>query len=63
MTTYQNQFHPEGPAEADPPEEMVAAKCRHRRLCAIETDLLDDEILQQTEKRTKTASATTPSLH
>jgi hypothetical protein len=50
LHAYQTQFHPEGPAEADLLEEMVAAKWRQRRLWAIETDLLDDEILQQTDK-------------
>ncbi len=50
LDAYQKQFHPEGPAEADLLEEMVAAKWRQRRLWAIETDLLEDEIQQQTAK-------------
>jgi hypothetical protein len=50
LHAYQTQFQPQGPAELDLLEEMVAAKWRQRRLWAIETDLLDDEILQQAEK-------------
>jgi hypothetical protein len=48
LHAYVQQFQPEGPAETDLVEEMVAAKWRQRRLWAIETDLLEDEILQQT---------------
>jgi hypothetical protein len=50
LASYTQQFHPEGRAEMDLVEEMVAAKWRQRRLWAIETDLLEDEMLQQTEK-------------
>ena len=50
LASYTQQFQPQGPAEMDLVEEMVAAKWRQRRLWAIETDLLEDEMLQQTEK-------------
>jgi hypothetical protein len=50
LDAYTRQFQPDGPAELHLIEEMVAAKWRQRRLWAIETDLLDDEIIQQAEK-------------
>jgi len=53
LQAYVQQFQPDGPAETDLVEEMVAAKWRQRRLWAIETDLLEDEISTQTEKLDK----------
>jgi hypothetical protein len=50
LDAYIRQFQPVGPAESDLVEEMVAAKWRQRRLWAIETDLLEGEIIVQTEK-------------
>jgi hypothetical protein len=55
------QFHPEGPAELDLIEEMVSAKWRQRRLWTIETDLLEDEMLTQTEELDKKYSRYDPS--
>jgi len=50
LDAYLLQFQPEGPVEHDLVEEMAAAKWRQRRLWAIETDLLEDEMLQQKAK-------------
>jgi hypothetical protein len=50
LDAYIHQFQPEGPAELDLVEEMVAAKWRQRRLWAIETDLLEDEMMVQKKK-------------
>jgi hypothetical protein len=50
LDAYIQQFQPDGPAELQLIEEMVAAKWRQRRLWAIETDLLEDEIIAQKEK-------------
>jgi hypothetical protein len=47
---YIRELQPEGPVELDLVEEMVAAKWRLRRLRAIETDLLDDEIVRTKDK-------------
>jgi hypothetical protein len=56
LDAYIRHFQPVGPAESDLVEEMVAAKWRQRRLWAIETDLLEDEIIVQTEKLDKEGS-------
>jgi hypothetical protein len=53
LHAYLQQFQPQGPAEIDLVQEMVNAKWRQRRLWAIETDLLEDEMLQQTAKLEK----------
>jgi hypothetical protein len=50
LDAYIGQFQPDGPAELDLVEEMVAAKWRQRRLWAIETDLLEDEMMVQRKK-------------
>ena len=50
LDAYIRQFQPDGPAESDLIEEMVAAKWRQRRLWAIETDLLEDEMIVQAKK-------------
>jgi hypothetical protein len=50
LDAYLLQFQPEGPVELDLVEEMVAAKWRQRRLRAIETQLLEDE-MDYVEKR------------
>jgi hypothetical protein len=50
LHAYIQQFQPQGPAELDLVQEMVNAKWRQRRLWAIETDLLEDEMLQQIAK-------------
>lgn len=50
LDAYILQFQPDGPAELHLVEEMVAAKWRQRRLWAIETDLLEDEMLVQKKK-------------
>jgi hypothetical protein len=64
LDAYIRQFHPEGPAEFDLIEEMVAAKWRQRRLWTIETDLLEDEMLTQTEELDKKyALRPLPSAH
>jgi hypothetical protein len=47
LDAYLQQFQPEGPIEHDLVEEMVAAKWRQRRLWAIETDLLEDQMRLQ----------------
>src|ERR1035438_7199088 len=44
LDAYLQQFQPDGPIEHDLVEEMVAAKWRQRRLWAIETDLLEDQM-------------------
>ena len=53
LDAYIQQFQPIGPVELDLVEEMVAAKWRQRRLWSIETDLIEDQILIQTEKLDK----------
>jgi len=50
LDAYIQQFQPDGPVESHLIEEMVAAKWRQRRLWAIETDLLEDEIIVQKKK-------------
>jgi hypothetical protein len=50
LDAYIGQFQPDGPVESHLIEEMVAAKWRQRRLWAIETDLLEDEIIVQKKK-------------
>lgn len=50
LHAYIHQFQPDGPAELHLIEEMVAAKWRQRRLWAIETDLVEDEIIVQKKK-------------
>src|SRR5271156_4532560 len=50
LDAYIRQFQPEGPDELDLVEEMAAAKWRQRRLWAIETDLLEDEMMVQKKK-------------
>ena len=50
LHAYLQQFQPDGPVESHLIEEMVAAKWRQRRLWAIETDLLEDEIIVQKKK-------------
>ena len=50
LEAYVRQFQPDGQAEFDLLEEMVAAKWRRRRLWAIEADLLEDEMIRQKEK-------------
>jgi hypothetical protein len=47
LEAYIQQFQPDGQAEFDLIEEMVAAKWRQRRLWAIETHLLEVEMLDQ----------------
>src|SRR5450755_4110736 len=47
LDAYIQQFQPQGQAEFDLLEEMVAAKWRQRRLWAIEADLLENEIVKQ----------------
>jgi hypothetical protein len=53
LDAYIQQFQPNGLVEFDLVEEMVAAKWRQRRLWSIETDLIEDQILIQTEKLDK----------
>jgi hypothetical protein len=60
LDAYLQQFQPQGPAEFDLVEEMVAAKWRQRRLWAIETDLLEDETLTQTAKFEKDGTGYDP---
>jgi len=50
LDAYIQQFQPIGLVELDLVEEMVAAKWRQRRLWSIETDLIEDQVLMQTEK-------------
>jgi hypothetical protein len=50
LDAYIQQFQPQGQAEFDLLEEMVAAKWRQRRLWAIESDLLEEEIHKQKDK-------------
>ena len=50
LDAYIQQFQPQGQAEFDLLEEMVAAKWRQRRLWAIESDLLEEEILKQKDQ-------------
>ena len=50
LDAYIQQFQPQGQAEFDLLEEMVAAKWRQRRLWAIESDLLEEEILKQKDE-------------
>jgi len=50
LDAYLQQFQPDGPVESHLIEEMVAAKWRQRRLWAIETDLLEDEVIVQKKK-------------
>ena len=44
LDAYVQQFQPEGPVELDLVEEMVGAKWRQRRLRAIESELLEEEM-------------------
>ena len=44
LDAYLHEFQPEGPVELHLVDEMVAAKWRQRRLWAIETELLEDEM-------------------
>jgi CRISPR/Cas system-associated endonuclease Cas1 len=60
LHAYIQQFQPQGPAELDLVQEMVNAKWRQRRLWAIETDLLEDEMLQQTAKLEKDGTGYDP---
>jgi hypothetical protein len=60
LHAYTQQFQPDGPAEMDLVEEMVNAKWRQRRLWTIETDLLEDEMLQQTAKLDKDGAGYDP---
>jgi hypothetical protein len=63
LDAYLQQFQPEGPIEHDLVEEMVAAKWRQRRLWAIESDLLEDQMLlqkAQLDADEKDYDATTP---
>src|ERR1700690_2553058 len=60
LDAYLHQFQPQGPAEVDLVEEMVAAKWRQRRLWAIETDLLEDEMISQTEQFEKEGTGFDP---
>src|ERR1700676_1947070 len=55
LDAYIQQFQPQGQAEFDLLEEMVAAKWRQRRLWAIESDLLEEEILKQKDQFNKEA--------
>ncbi len=60
LQAYLQQFQPQGPAEFDLVEEMVAAKWRQRRLWAIETDLLEDEMHHQKAKFDEEGTDYTP---
>jgi hypothetical protein len=63
LDVYIRQFQPDGQAEFDLVEEMVAAKWRERRLWAIEADLLEDEVIvqqQQLDRNGDTYSQITP---
>ena len=46
LDAYIQQFQPEGQVELHLVEEMVAAKWRQRRLWAIESDILEDEMIE-----------------
>jgi hypothetical protein len=50
LAAYIQQFQPDGQAEFDLIEEMVAAKWRQRRLWAIESQLVELEMLDQKEQ-------------
>ncbi len=60
LPAYLQHFQPQGPAEFDLVEEMVAAKWRQRRLWAIETDLLEDEMHHQKAKFDEEGTGYTP---
>jgi hypothetical protein len=61
LDAYLQQFQPDGPVESHPIEEIGAAKWRQRRLWAIETDLLEDEIIVQKKKLDADGELTTKS--
>ncbi len=50
LDAYHQQFQPDGQAEFDLIEEMVAAKWRQRRLWAIESHLVELEMVDQKEQ-------------
>jgi len=62
LAAYLHQFQPDGPAEFDLVQEMVAAKWRQRRLWSIETDLLDDELATQKERLEQDYTGYEPTL-
>ncbi len=53
LQAYVRQFQPDGQAEFDLIEEMLAAKWRQRRLWAIEADLFTEEMNSQKERLDK----------
>src|SRR6202158_2773580 len=44
LDSYTDQFHPQGGVEMDLVQTMAAARWRLRRICSIETTLLDKEM-------------------